>query len=334
VLRRPFGLGALGVLLLGVLGFLWLFSSSSFLITPDQAKPLADRVQIDGERRSTPGGIYYVDVLVRRASWLERLVAPLRPDGAELVPEDRIAPPGTSDGERRQQALRQMARSEDVAAAVALKELGYDVKAKPDGVIVEAVRPDVPANGELQPTDVIVRANDKAVRTPGDLRRIVGGVSAGQVVRLGVLRGKQQRNLRVATVRDPTDPKRTVIGIAVGQSADIDLPIKVDIDLGDVGGPSAGLAFALDVMQELGRNVDRGYRVAATGEIELDGAVAPIGGAEQKAIGARRAGVDVMLVPAGDNARDARKAAGDMRVIPVETFQQALRELATLPPKT
>jgi PDZ domain-containing protein len=87
-------------------------------------------------------------------------------------------------------------------------------------------------------------------------------------------------------------------------------------------------------MEELGRNVDRGYKVAATGEIELDGAIAPIGGAEQKAIGARRAGVDVFLVPAGDNARDARKTAGDMRVIPVETFQQALRELATLPPKT
>ena len=334
MLRRPFGLGALGVLLLGVLGFLWLFSSSSFLVSPDPAKPLADRVKVEGERRPDDGGIYYVDVLVRRASWLERLVAPLRPEGSQIVPEDVIRPPGASDSDRRQQALRQMARSEDIAAAVALKELGYDVTAKPDGVIVEAVRGDVPAAGKLQPTDVIVRANDKAVRTPGDLRGVVGKVPPGQVVRLDVQRGKEQREVHVGTVTDPTDPKRTVIGIAVGQSADIKLPLDVDIDLGDVGGPSAGLAFALDVMEELGRNVDRGYRVAATGEIELDGAVAPIGGAEQKAIGARRAGVDVFLVPAGDNARDARKTAGDMRIIPVETFQQALRELATLPAKT
>ena len=71
MLRRPFGLGALGVLLLGVLGFLWVFSSSSFLVSPDPAKPLADRVKVEGERRADDGGIYYVDVLLRRASWLD-----------------------------------------------------------------------------------------------------------------------------------------------------------------------------------------------------------------------------------------------------------------------
>jgi PDZ domain-containing protein len=135
-------------------------------------------------------------------------------------------------------------------------------------------------------------------------------------------------------VRSPSDRSRTVIGIGVSQSATIHLPVKVSIDLGDVGGPSAGLAFALDVMEELGRNVDRGYKVAATGELELDGTVAPIGGAAQKAIGARRSGVDVLLVPAGDNAREARSTADGLRIIPVDSFQQALRALATLPRKT
>ena len=97
----------------------------------------------------------------------------------------------------------------------------------------------------------------------------------------------------------------------------------------------------VDVADELpatrvghGRDVDHGNRVAATGELELDGSVAPIGGAEQKAIGARRAGVDVLLVPAGDNARDARRGADGLRIIPVDSFQQALRALATLPRKT
>ena len=331
--RRPFGLGALGVVLLGVLGFLWLFSSSSFLISPDEAKPLGPRVKVEGERPQGPGGVYYVDVLVRRASWLERLVEPLRPDGSVLVPEDAIRPPGAGDAERRQQSLREMARSEQIAAAVALRQLGYKVDADPDGVIVDAVAADAPAAGKLQPTDVIVRADGKPVRTPGDLRRIVGGHRPGEKVRLGLKEKDGIRELTVGTVADPDDRSRAIIGIAVAQSADIELPVKVDIDLGDVGGPSAGLAFALDVMEELGRNVDRGYKVAATGEIELDGAVAPIGGAAQKALGARRAGVDVFLVPAGDNAREARKTAGDMKVIPVSTFQQALRALATLPRK-
>ena len=99
-----------------------------------------------------------------------------------------------------------------------------------------------------------------------------------------------------------------------------------------MGGPSAGLAFALDLMEKLGRDVDRGYRVAATGQLDPDGTVEPIGGVKQKTIGARRAHVDVFLVPAGENAREARRYAHGLRIIPVESFRQALRALATLPP--
>ena len=106
------------------------------------------------------------------------------------------------------------------------------------------------------------------------------------------------------------------------------------IDAGNVGGPSAGLAFALQVMEALGHKVDRGYRVAATGEMRLDGSVAAIGGIKQKTFGAREAGADVFLVPvAGDNAADARRYAHGLRIIPVSSFQQALRALATLPRK-
>ena len=86
-------------------------------------------------------------------------------------------------------------------------------------------------------------------------------------------------------------------------------------------------------MEQLGRDVDRGYKVAATGQIELDGAITPIGGVKQKTFGAREAKADVFLVPAGDNAREARRYAHGLRVIAVKTFPQALRALATLPRK-
>jgi PDZ domain-containing protein len=331
--RAPAALAILGVALLALAGALQLLNSSAYLISPDRAKPLERLVTVQGERPGGPGGIYYVDVLVRRATLLERLLPALRPDGARLVPQEAILSPGTTDADRVRQGQRQMSRSEQVAAAVALKALGYDVRADPAGVVVDAVANDVPATGRLKPTDVIVSADGRRVRTPGDLRRIVGRREPGSTLTLGLRDGAVTRRVRVGTVSSPNDPNRTVIGIGVSQAADIELPIKVHIDLGDVGGPSAGLAFALDVMEELGRNVDRGYRVAATGELELDGTVAPIGGAAQKAIGARRAGVDVFLVPAGENAREARNAAGGLRVVPVENFQQALRALATLPRK-
>ena len=139
--------------------------------------------------------------------------------------------------------------------------------------------------------------------------------------------------MNVKLVPDSQDSKRGMIGIIVSQAADIRLPRKVKINAGGVGGPSAGLAFALDVLEKLGRNVDHGYRVAATGEVDLAGDVLPIGGIKQKTIGVRRTGIDVFLVPAGDNAKEAKRFAGRVRVIPVSSFQQALHALATLPAK-
>ena len=141
------------------------------------------------------------------------------------------------------------------------------------------------------------------------------------------------RTVALKTIADPSDHSRPLVGVLLEQAAHIKLPFPVTIDTGNIGGPSAGLAFALEVMEKLGRDVDRGYKVAATGEIFLDGAVGPIGGARQKTIGAGQSGVDILLVPAGDNAAVARRNAGHVRVIPVESFRQALHALATLPPK-
>ena len=102
-----------------------------------------------------------------------------------------------------------------------------------------------------------------------------------------------------------------------------------DIDLGRVGGPSAGLPFALEIARQLGRDVTHGCRIAATGALALDGTVIPIGGIKQKTIGVRQAGVDFFVVPAGENAVGAQENADGLDVIPVESFQQALRKLTT-----
>jgi PDZ domain-containing protein len=312
-----------------VVGLAWLLPSDSYLLLPDRAKPLEEKVAVQGEKQS-PGGIYYVDVVVRKASLLEELVPAIRPEGADLVPAEALVPPGSNFGERRRQNLRQMDRSEEVAAAVALRELGYDVDAKPEGALVIAVDPDAPAAGKLQPTEVIVAVDGAPVETPDDLRRLIALHEPGETVRLRVRAGGATRVVSVGTVESPEEPGRPIVGIAVEQFADIELPIPVEIDLGGVGGPSAGLAFALDVVEELRGDVDQGLRVAVTGELELDGGVVAIGGVEQKVIGARRSGADVFVVPAGENAVEARRHAGDLRIIPVESFEQALQKLATI----
>jgi PDZ domain-containing protein len=277
------------------------------------------------------GGIYFVAVDVRKASLIER-VFPGMHEGSTLVPEDQLLPPGVNEEARREGELRAMARSQQVAAAVALRRLGYPVRTTSVGVIVDALVADSPAVGKLRPNDLIVSVDGKTVRTRSDLLRRVQAHEPGEEVRVVVRRGTRREAVTIRTAADPEDRDRAVIGVFVEQAASIKLPIDVKIDLGNVGGPSAGLAFALDVMEELGRDVDRGRKIAATGEIELDGRVVPVGGVKQKTIAVRRSGIDVFLVPAGDNAREARRHAEGLRIVPVKTFQQALQSLATLAP--
>jgi PDZ domain-containing protein len=329
----PARLAGVAVVLLGiVVGVLLLTpSSGTYIFLPDKAHPVDPLLTVEGGRsQHDGGGIYYVDVLVRKATLMERLFPSIR-EGATLIPREALNPPGVSDASRRQSNLREMTRSQQIAAAVALKTLGYKVDATPAGALVEGIFADTPAVGHLRPTDVIVSVDGKHVRTPGDLRRLVSARPPGSTVRLGVRRGDELVQVALRTKADPRDAKRSIVGVAAGQEANIRLPRKVSIDAGDVGGPSAGLAFALDILEELGRDVDRGHKVAVTGEIELDGTVVPIGGVKQKVVGARRTGVDTFVVPAGDNAREARRYADGLRIIPVRNFQQALRALATLP---
>ena len=227
-----------------------------------------------------------------------------------------------------------MSRSQDIAAAVALKYLGYHVVERPTGALIADVLGGSPAEqAGLEPTDVIVAVDGHPVRTTGDLRSLISRHRPGETVSLSARSPKGLREFRVRTVADPHRGGRPVIGVLVEQAARVKLPFPVKIDAGSIGGPSAGLAFALDVVRELDGDIARGHRVAATGEINLDGSVTSIGGVKQKIFGARRADVDVFLVPAGENAQVARKYADGVRVIPVESFRQALRALATLPRK-
>jgi len=324
-------LGA-GVTLLAIALALWIVPSNDYIFLPDRAHPVAPLVTVAGKHEPRDaGGIYYVDVIVRKASLLESLLGGLH-DGADLESPSNVVPPGVGDAQRQAVDLREMKLSQQIAATVALRSAGFKVSAVPMGALISDVAPGLPAVGKLQPTDVIVAIDGKRVRTPADVKTAMARKHVGDQVTFTVQRGKHEKSVTLRTVADGTASKRPVVGIFLDQAEKIHLPIPVAIDSGDVGGPSAGLAFALDVLEQLGINVDHGYKVAATGEMFLDGHVGPIGGIKQKTIGAREAGVDAFLVPAGQNAVDARKYAHGLLIIPVESFRQALHALATLPP--
>jgi Lon-like protease len=306
----------------------WIFPTDSYIFLPNDAHSVAPLVKVEGGHDPKDGGgIFFVDVLVRKATVFERLWPSAR-EGATLVPASDVRPPGVSESERRREELEEMRRSQSVAAAVALRELGYEVVAKPVGARIELAAVDGPAAGKLDPGDVVIAVEGKPITAPSELRRGIRERGIGKLVHLRVRRGVRALNVEVRPIRGPEGTP--IIGVVVSQAANIKLPLDVEIDTGGVGGPSAGLAFALDVLEELGRDVDHGQRIAVTGAIELDGTVGEIGGVKQKTIGVMRSNIKVFLVPAGDNAKEARRYARGIRVVPVQTFQQALRVLATL----
>jgi PDZ domain-containing protein len=325
----PGRLLALGVILFAVALGLYVYPSNDYIFLPDPAHPVAPLVTVQGGKNPTKGGVYFVDVVERKASVLEKLFGGLH-KGADLYPASAVNPPGVNDTQRRQIDQQDMAHSQEIAAAVALKAAGKNVIMRPTGALIDAVAPGEPAAGKLRPDDVVVAVDGKPVRSPQDLFAAMKKHKVGDAVAFTVRRGKQTLTQTMHTVTSDGPPRRAVVGIVVEPSVDIQLPLHVAIDARGVGGPSAGLAFALDVMQELGHDVIHGHKIAATGEIFPDGSVGPIGGIKQKVIGARDAGVDAFLVPAGDNARYAKAHAEGLKIIPVESFPQALHALATL----
>jgi Lon-like protease len=324
----PGRLAASGLFLLAAAAFvLWLAPARGYDIRlVDPAHPADPLVTVPGEKpHHPPGPIYFVDVREREARLLERLFPFARADGSSLVK----APPIPSAVEQ-QIGVQDMQESQKVAAVVALQHLGYKVNARSDGVTIVLVDPDAPAAKVLRTSDVILSADGQKVTSVVRLRAVLARHRPGDRVRITYRRDGKVRSATIKTVADPQDSNRALIGVSARDALHVTLPVNIKIDAGGVGGPSAGLAFALDILQELGRDVTHGHKVAATGELGLDGAVGPIGGVKQKTLGVRKAGVDVFLVPAGENAREARRYADGLRIIPVKNFPQALRALATL----
>ena len=320
---------ALGAALLLLAGVLYVAPADDYILLPDDARALEPLVVVKGEKPNPGrGGIHYVAVDVRRASVLEELFPSIN-EGATLVPEHVFNPEGVDDKVRRRAELREMQQSQRYATAVALLQLGYRVRIEPVGAGVEETVRNYPAAAKLRAGDLIVAVDGARVRIPDDLMRILSKHRPGETLVLRVKRAGRERRVTIRPVPNPANARLPFLGVQLKEPK-ITLPVEVRFDLGRVGGPSAGLAFALDLLEELGRDVDRGRRIAATGEIRLDGSVRAVGGLKQKTIGARRSDMDLFLVP-GENAAEARRYAKGLRIVPVDSFQQALQALATKP---
>ncbi|NYD41052.1 YlbL family protein [Nocardioides panaciterrulae] len=240
---------------------------------------------------------------------------------AAVYPYKAIYRENETNAQSRQQGAVEMVSSQDTAAAVALDQLGYQVK---PAVEVLSVLPGTPADGRLQVRDIFLKIDGKPVTSSDQVVKAVQSAQAGQPVHFVVRRDRKPTPVTVTPrVKDGTP----VIGIQLGLGYRFPFKVRVNLDQA-IGGPSAGLMFSLGIYDTLtpGSLTD-GRSVAGTGTIDESGKVGPIGGIQQKIAAARRDGAQLFLVPP-DNCKDALGAQnGDMRLVKAETMPDALQAL-------
>ncbi|MEV6651368.1 PDZ domain-containing protein [Streptomyces sp. NPDC051219] len=252
-----------------------------------------------------------------------------------VVPHDTLYPDGKSEEESTQENAEEFSQSQESAKVAALKELGIPVSTR---VVVSTVIKGSPAEGKLHAGDVIKTVDGKPVTEPADVAKLVTRHTPGEDVVFTVVpaadavaaekAGKEpvgNDKITVTTQKAP-DANRAIVGIQAG--TDHTFPFTIDIKLADVGGPSAGLMFALGIVDKLTPGqLTGGKFVAGTGTIDESGKVGPIGGIRMKTVGARDAGAKFFLTPAENCASAAADVPAGLTLVKVKTIDDAVKSL-------
>ncbi len=333
-----FVLGAMLMLTATSVGLAGLVRAPYVVYAPGSAIPTEPAISAPGtETFATDGEVLFLTVSLRGASrrlgYLEAFWGWLQPE-QDVYPRDAILGDQTGE-ENREASVQEMAMSQEVATTVALEELGYEVPISGTGTVVSDVIAETPAADVLEPFDVITELDGVATGTDADLRDELADRAPGEVVEVRFERGADavEDTAQIELVADPDDPDRALLGVVGVFTRDLtfDFPFTVRIDTEDVGGPSAGLALTLGILDVLTPgSITGGHDVAVTGTISTDGVVGEVGGVAQKAVAANRTDADVLLVPAAEAELAERFADPDVEVIGVATLDDALAALAEL----
>ncbi|MER5414146.1 MULTISPECIES: YlbL family protein [Streptomyces] len=252
-----------------------------------------------------------------------------------VVPHENLYPNGKTEAESTQENAEEFSQSQQSAKVAALNQLGIPVTAR---VIVSTVVKSSPSEGKLHAGDVIKSVDGAAVTAPEDVAKLVTKHKPGEPVEFTIVPAKEAAEAAKAGDENPATTKMTItagkaegdghaiVGIRAG--TDHTFPFTIDIKLADVGGPSAGLMFALGIVDKLTpEDLTGGKFVAGTGTITDEGKVGPIGGIQMKTIGARQAGAEYFLTPAENCASAASHVPDGLTLVKVSTIGDATKAL-------
>lgn len=299
---------------------------------PGSARATAPLIDVQGAETYPPSrAIAYTTISLRPSTALSWIFANFDDDVTIRTEEEVLG--SRSAAENREANLQLMDTSKQDAVRSALVTLGYDVPVSIDGQFVVGVTPGSNAHGVLEVGDVIVAVDGELLTEPDIVGSLMEGRGPGESVELTVEHPTgETEDLTIELVAADEDEDRGIIGVLLQpRGSKYDFPFTVDIDSGSVGGPSAGLAFSLGVLDVLTPGDLTGpHDVAVTGTIDANGNVGVVGGVPQKTSAAIAGGADVFLVPSGEVDEATDRAGDALQVIGVDTLQEALEALASL----
>lgn len=313
-----------------------------YVTTPGEARELDDVIKVEGG--SADGGEFMLTtVRVGEANIIQYIWAQFN-QYHELINEDMIKREGESDKEYHERQLEVMAGSQTNATIVAYQAADKSITINNKGVIVTGIVEGMPADGKLQTGDLIIGVNEKEIEKTKQLLDVLGDFTKSDKVTLTIKRNDKEKEVQVGFAEFPerfnTEDGKVGIGITGPVTAKtIKTEPTIDINTDQIGGPSAGLMFSLEIYNQLTEDDwTKGYKIAGTGTISEEGEVGPIGGIQQKIVAADGSGADIFFAPvAHSNYEDALEAAEDiktrMKVVPIETFQDAVDYLKQLEEK-
>jgi Lon-like protease len=339
VRRKIFVGSSIVIALLMIAGIF--FSLPYYVSKPGLAKELAPIIQVEKGSHGK-GSFMLTTVRMGRANIYSYVEAKLF-DYVELYPLEDILHETETQEEYNARQLHMMAGSKLNAIEVAYKKAGYPVEYKYKGVYVVQVVPGMPAEGIILAGDRIIKVDGQKFASSESFIEYVGRKKSGEQLELTIKRNEDTKQVKVIVQPFKTDPKKVGIGISLVDDKEIIVDPEVTVKTDEIGGPSAGLMFALEIYDQLLEDdYTKGYKIAGTGTIDSEGLVGPIGGIDQKIVAADKAGAEIFFAPNEKGidesnyklaVKTAREIDSNMKIVPVDVIDDAINYLQKLPMK-
>lgn len=342
--------GLYGVALLFI-AFLFIYPLDAYVSKPGGAYELSPIVEVENRDGDDVGSFSLMTIAIGKATPFSYVVSTFS-DRLKILPVHKVRREGENDEEYNVRQKKLMSDSQFNAITTAFKKVGLPVNVKYDGVFVMSVLTGGAADGKLQPGDKIREVNGVHLNEVGQFASLISSKEKGDTLTVLIERKDEQLEVDLTLSEIPNSEGRVGLGVQFQEDRELTTKPEVTIHTADIGGPSAGLMFTLEIMNQLmEEDLTKGYNIAGTGEMLADGTVGRIGGADFKVIAADREGIEIFFAPDDDlphNVRElnpgimtnyeeavktAKKIGTKMKIVPVKSIDDALDYLESLEPK-